>query len=427
MSEYLLNTLLEQGQKYVPEVERTEWDDAYHIYDTQSKMNRIGRMHLKDIDRVNTIFRESMAYLTGTESLLYQTAQTNRPQQLQMMEQAKNFLAKYNDLMEYENDVSVMLNRLESAMFRNYVIDPLITDPKVSDIKISGPNDIRARIAGKAYVSNASFLDATDMTNFIKSVGLRNGRNIEERPFTRFVDKFDENYRLRFSITMPRILQCPYPIMHIRKIPKKKPGVEELFRRGLLTPMTWEYLKDKAITAKCVIFVGGPGCGKTTILNEWIEVLPKWEEALCIQENDELYTDQPGWIFKTPDIYYDEQGNPQGVTMEALGQMALVEGCNRFIIGEAKGSEMRNFVTLLNSGCKGSLTAHTNSARAALPKLADLVTLGSNFSMETAKTMVSDIDTIVFLKDYRIQEILECTGYDRKTDEFKYRPIYLAS
>lgn len=418
---------MEQGQKYIPEQERDEWDDAYHIYDTQSKMNRIGRMHMKDINRRDLIFREAMNYLTGTESLLYQQAQTNSVQQIQMMGQARNFLSKYNDLMEYDTDVEVMLKRLESAMFRNYIIDPLIADYRVSDIKISGPNDIRARVNGKAHISNAYFLDAADMTNFIKSVGLRNGRNIEERPFTRFVDKFDENYRLRFSITMPRILQCPYPVMHIRKIPKKKPGIEELFRRGLLTPIIWEYLKDKAKTAKCVIFVGGPGSGKTTILNEWIEVLPKWEEPLCIQENDELYTDQPGWIFKTPDIYYDEEGNPQGVTMEALGQMALVEGCNRFIIGETKGAEMRNFATLINSGCKGALTAHTNSARAALPKLADLVTLGSNFSMETAKAMVSDIDVIVFLKDYRVHEILECTGYDRKTDEFKYRPIYLLS
>lgn len=423
MSEYLLNNLLENGKPYEPEKPRDDWDDRYFIFDTESKLRRMGRTHTDD-SRTNMIFAATMTYLTETEALLYKEAQTSLPKQEEMMNMAKGYIAKFPDLMQYPTDCEVMIKRLRNALFSNYVLQPLVDHPDVSDIKVTAPNDIRARIAGKAYVSNASFLNARDMENFIYSIGLRNKRDIFDRPFTRFVDKFDKNYRLRFSITMPRILQGNSPVMHIRKIPNKKPGIEELMRRGMLTPIVVEYLKDKAKTGRGVVFGGPPGSGKTTLLNEWIEFIPKGEECLCIQENDELFTGQRGWIFKTPDITYDHEGIPHGVTMDALGQMALVEGCNRFIVGEAKGGEMRSVASLLNTGCSVALTAHMNSAREALPRLADMVCSGSVFSMETAKAMIGGVDVIIYMEKYKVREILENTGYNRRTDDFSYRPIY---
>lgn len=423
MSEYQLNRLLASGEPYVPIQKRTEWDDNYHIFDTESKLRRIGRMHL-DKENADRIFAGAMSYLTETEALLYKEAQTNPARQKDMLALASSYVSKFPEISQYPTDCDVMMKRLNNALFEGYVLQPLIDHPDVSDIKVSAPNDIRVRISGKAYVSNAEFLNAKDLENFIASIGLRNHRDIFERPFTRFVDKFDENYRLRFSITMPRILQSATPVMHIRKIPKKKAGIEELIRRNMLPPIVRDYLKDKAKTARCVVFGGPPGSGKTTLLNEFIEFIPKGEECLCIQENDELFTDQRGWVFKTPDIIYDHEGLPHGVTMDALGQMALVEGVNRFIVGEVKGAEMRSVATLLNSGCKSSLTMHAFSAKEMLPKLADLTSAGSGFSMETSKAMVGGIDVLVYMQDYRVQEILENAGYNRKNDEFAYRPIY---
>ena len=423
MSEYLLNHLIETGQPYIYTSPRDEWDDIYHVYDTESKLQRLGRMHL-DKDQANKIFAAAMTNITDKESLEYQAAQTNPSKQEALLIIAKNYIARFPELMQWENDVNVMLKRLRNALFEGYVLQPLIDDPDISDIKVVAPDDIRVRIRGKAYLSNASFLNNRDLCNFIHSIGLRNNREIFTRPFTRFVDKFDENYRLRFSITMPRILQGNCPVMHIRKVPKKKPGIEELMRRGMLTPIVVEYLKDKAKTGRGVGFFGPPGSGKSTLLNEWIEFIPKCDECLCIQENDELFTEQKGWIFKTPDLSYDEEGNPFGVTMDALGQMALVEGCNRFIVGEAKGGEMRSVASLLNTGCSVALTAHSNSARESLPRLADMVTTGSTFSMETAKNMISGFDVIVYMEKYKVREILENTGYNRQTDEFEYRTIY---
>lgn len=249
MSEYLLNNLLENGKPYEPEKTRDDWDDRYFVFDTESKLRRMGRTHTDDT-RTNMIFAAAMTYLTETEALLYKEAQTSPQKQEEMMGMAKGYIAKFPDLMQYPTDCEVMIKRLRNALFSNYVLQPLIDHPDVSDIKVTSPVDIRARIAGKAYVSNASFLNARDMENFIYSVGLRNKKDIFDRPFTRFVDKFDKNYRLRFSITMPRILQGNSPVMHIRKIPNKKPGIEELIRRGMLTPIVAEYLKDKAKTGR---------------------------------------------------------------------------------------------------------------------------------------------------------------------------------
>ena len=760
-TEYSLNRLIEEGRDYEYEVPRDEWDTEYRIYDTESKLQRMGRMHLKDKELIDQIFSGAMDYLTGTEALSYKEAQTNPVKQNEMMALAKSYISKFPELTQHENDVNVMLKRLNNALFHGYVIQPLIDAPEISDIKITGPDDIRVRISGKAYLSNAQFLNERDMTNFIKSIGLRNYKDITERPFTRFVDKFDANYRLRFSITMPRILQGNCPVMHIRKVAKKKLDMDYLLSAKMLPIQVRDYLIDKTKSGKCVVFGGPPGCvdreteyfngiewksianyqegeqvlqfntytgeaslvtplryikepcnkmyhfetkyginqtlspehrvlyykrrkknrkkywdsevqeisaeelkdlqnsgkfyggfktdfvyngpgmnlsdvelklmlavicdgsfpkknsnstycrinlkkqrkkdalesilkewgkeyvktnnddgysvytfkaprkekeftsewyscsqhqlqlicnnvlqwdgscdshgrksfettskqsadfiqfafsacgyratfycshragtpyqtnnktyvrkhesfsviisnknitgmawhndgrdnnvlleevvpedgfkycfsvpthalvlrrngkifitgnsGKSTLLNAWIEFLPKYEECLCIQENDELFTEQRGWIFKTPDITYDDNGIPHGVTLEALGQMALVEGCNRFIIGEVKGGEMRSCVTLLNSGCKAALTMHANSARQMLNKLADLVSAGSGFPLETSKSMISEIDVLVYMEGFKIVEILENKGYNREIDDFEYKPIY---
>ena len=181
------------------------------------------------------------------------------------------------------------------------------------------------------------------------------------------------------------------------------------------------YLIDRAKAAKGVVFAGPPGSGKSTALNAFIEYIPKTRETLVIQENDELHTQQSGFMFKhTTHGLFGEKP----VTLEDLGRMALVEGCNEFIIGEVKGGEMRYAMTLLNAGGYAALTVHSTNAYETLDKLADLVKLGSDYTFDEAKYMLKTFDTIVYMENYKIREILECRGYNMNTKQFIYDYIY---
>lgn len=415
--------LLNQGVPYVPDAGRTREDDIAQIWDAASDLKKY-RTKMSDND-FDKIYMSTMQFYRETELLNYERWQKGELKKEEFYKECSARLKKeFPVQMENENDFNIMMRRINTAMFGYDVLQPLIDNPDTSDIKVCGPYDIRVRVQGKAYKSNASFINDYDLAAFIKGLGLRNGKDILKFPCLTFTDMHDQNYILRFTISAPYVTAYGYPYLHIRKVPKNKPDFDELIRRGMLNEDIKLYLIDRAKAARAVVFAGPPGSGKSTALNAWIEYIPKTRETLVIQENDELNTQQSGFMFKHPSLGLS--GEPV-CTLEDLGRMALVEGCNEFIVGEVKGGEMRYVMTLLNAGSYAALTVHSTNAYETLDKLADLVKYGSSYSFDEAKRMLKTVDTIVYMQDYKIQEILECVGYDDETKQFQYINIYRRS
>lgn len=414
----LLNRLAKNGESYVSESNRTIEDDEAIIFDAASSIRK--RTHMSEI-RFDQIFHSTMRYFTEIEKYRYKEYQSGEKSKEDFYKECGKYLTQNFEEMKNPFDFNVMMERIVLAVFQYDVLQPLIDNPETSDIKICSPDDIRVRVKGKAYKSNAMFLNAADLFRFIEGLAIRNHVDIFSRPLITFTDKHDENYILRFTISSPTVTAVDYPYLHIRKVSKHKPSFDDLIDAGMLTPDIKTYLIDRAKLSKGIVFAGPPGSGKTTALNAWIEYIPKTRETLVIQENDELYTEQSGFMFKH--VSHGFQGEPI-CTLEDLGKMALVEGCNEFIIGEVKGGEMRNAMTLINAGGHAALSVHSTNAYETLDKMADLVKYGSTYSFEEARRMLKTFDTIVYLEGYKVREILECEGYDDESGRYIYRNIY---
>ncbi len=412
----LLNLIAKNGEEYISESNRTIEDDEPTIYDVKGATRK--RTHCSSA-RFEEIYNMTMKYYTIQEKYLFKDFQLGNKSPDDFFKDSTKYLQKNFVEMNNPWDYKVMMNRLMTAMFGFDVVQPLIDHPDTSDIKICSPYDIRVRIKGKAYKSNAFFIDEADLYRFVEGLSVRNRMDIMSRPVTTFTDTHDPNYILRFTVSSPMVCAVDHPYLHIRKVPKNKPSFDDLIKAKMLTPMLKQYLIDRAKLSRGIIFAGPPGSGKTTALNAFIEYIPKTRESLVIQENDELQTQQSGFMFKH--VCHGFQGEPV-CTLEDLGQMALVEGCNEFIIGEVKGAEMRNAMTLLNAGGYAALTVHSTNAYETLDKCADLVKYGSSYSFEEARRMLKTFDTIVYMEGYKIREILECTGYE--DGQYKYINIY---
>lgn len=410
--------LLNQGLPYVPDAGRTKEDDFAQVWDAAGK-TRI-RTTIPEAD-FEQIYKDVMKFYRETEILSYTRYQKGELSRTEFYRECSERIIKEYGSRLKNKDFDILMHKIDVAMFGYDVLQPLIDDPNTSDIKVCGPYDIRVRIKGKAYQSNAMFIDDQDLSAFITGLSLRNRRDIMAYPTITFTDMHDPNYILRFTVSSTYVTAYGYPYLHIRKVPKTKPDFNELIRRGMLNEDLKMYLIDRAKAARAVVFAGPPGSGKTTALNAFIEYIPKTRETLVIQENDELNTKQSGFMFKHPS--YGQDGGPT-CTLEELGKMALVEGCNEFIVGEVKGGEMRYVMTLLNAGGYAALTVHSTNAYETLDKLADLVKYGSSYTFDEARRMLKTFDTIVYMEDYKIQEVLECTGYDDETKQFKYVHIY---
>lgn len=411
--------LLNRGVPYVSEAERTKEDDVPIVYDAVSALRK--RTHIS-IQKFDYIYRDTMRFFTEQERLQFKQYQSGEKKPAEFYRDCANYLRRnFPEEMMNKNDYDVMMDRINLAVFGYDVIQPLIDHPDTTDIKICSPSDIRVRVKGKAYKSNATFLDERDLYRFVEGLSIRNSVNIFAHPILTFTDRHDANYILRFTVSSPMVNSVEYPYLHIRKVSKQKLFFDDLIRAGMLNEDLKSYLIDRAKLSRGIVFAGPPGSGKSTILNAFIEHIPKTRETLVIQENDELFTEQSGFMFKH--VTHGFKGEPV-CTLEDLGKMALVEGCNEFIIGEVKGGEMRYAMTLINAGGYAGLTVHSTNAYETMDKLADLVKYGSSYSFEEARRMLKTFDTVVYLEGFKVREVLEVDGYDDSTHEFKYTNIY---
>lgn len=410
---------------YVPSRIFYPEEDVDLIYDLKT-----ADMEIKTFSEYNTfiqVFNEVMIDVNGTDYDSYinsviEDGENN--EETFMIYLKKTIINRYveKDRIHME-DVDVLLSKLRRALFQMYVVQDLIDDPRVTDIKITSPHSIKARIHGKAYKSNISFIDLDDYLRFVSVLAIRNGISLDN-PAQTFTDNNDENYILRFSLISDYITAEGWPYIHIRKISRKKLMDEELIKLNFFDMKIRDYLIDAGRNGRGVVFAGPPGSGKTVALNWFLErAYERSAEILVIQENDELFCqDREGVMFEHVVNYPGKGLKP--VDLEELGSLALVAGANVFIIGEAKGGEICSAITLANSGCRTAITIHSPSSTETIDKMADLAMRGYAKNKEEAYRMLKSFQTIVYLENFSVKEISEITGYDENTHQMTYNYIY---
>lgn len=402
----------------MPEID----DKKECIYDLRTRDMQI--QTILPYEKFIEIFNNCMKYITSVEKDTYYGVIRETTKKETFYNTVDAYIEKdyINPGILPQEDFYVLKEKLERALFQLYIVQDLIDDPDITDVKITAPDSIRVRVKGKAYISNISFIDKDDYLRFIQGIAVKNNINLSV-PTQTFTDENDPNYILRFSITAPYITGSGIPIIHIRKVARKKLMGDDLLKAGMFDEKIMNYLIDCGKYSRGVVFAGPPGSGKTVCLNWFLEcAYESSAEILVIQENDELFAYRKGIMFEH--VVNNPQKGEKACSLEDLGQLALVAGANVFVIGEAKGAEICSAITLSNSGCRTAITIHSPSSTETIDKMADLAMRGYAQSYEQAKRMIKSFQTIVYLQDFKVQEISEITGFNEKTKDMEYRYIY---
>jgi len=303
---------------------------------------------------------------------------------------------------------------IEQYVYAFHVLTEVMEAKNISDIKVLAWDNIRVKDNGIRRETNLSFWSKEDFRGFVEMLAVKNGINLGNvNAIQTFTDKkSSEHFIYRFDISTGVINSTEEPYLHIRKIPKEKPSVLQLIEQEMLTWKIADYLKHRRQEGYLII-CGKNGSGKTYLLNALLDETKVEESVLVVQENEELFSN------KHPDMMFQHIVTRKGDKKVSYGLKELVVNglltdIDHLVIGEIKGEEALYFITATLTGCLGMTTIHSVNAAGALDKMADYCKWESDYSREEIYKLLSGVKTIVYMKDFKVQEIVENYGWDEK-------------
>lgn len=309
---------------------------------------------------------------------------------------------------------------VDKALWGFGIIDDYINDPDVSDIRLVNKDTIRIKKNGKRYPTPLHFQSDDEYKRYIEFITNRNNTNMSIMNAAQvFTDKDTcKSDILRFSLVSELVNTGDMPTLLIRKIPKEKKTFETLISQNFCTPEQAEYLKERWKNGYGMLISGPNGSGKTTLANALLDSTPPDKSTVVIQESEELFCHtHPEMVFRK--VIPHKNGSSISYSLKDLAKLALMESFDIIIIGEIKGDEAADLSYATYTGSQAMTTVHSNSAAEAYEKIIDYgLDAQPNRSRDHFAKQIQSLNTSVFVKDYRIQEIKELTGIDKTTKEF---------
>ena len=264
------------------------------------------------------------------------------------------------------------------------VVEELLCDYEVEDIIINSLKPIYVHHAQKGFIcTHKQFSSRQELDNFIQKLIVFSGRS---------------GYNKIANIELPNlsgrvnIIDTPLgPQLTITKAKVDPLSIIDLIQGGSMSyevaAQLWLYMEGLSIRPANLIIAGGPGTGKTTLLNALLGFIPAKDRLVVIEDTLELNT--------FLDDSCSRLETDETLTLSDLVKNSLRMRPERVIVGEVRGEEARDMMTAVNIGkyCMG--TIHALSAREAIIRL-------GNEPMNVPDMLINLIDVFVILKRYHV-------------------------
>lgn len=310
-----------------------------------------------------------------------------------------------------------LVNDVQHELFGLGPLEPLLSDPTISDILVNSHGTIYIERRGKLEVTNVTFKDDEHLMRVIERIVSSVGRRIDES--SPMVDaRLKDGSRVN-AIIPP--LSIDGPVLSIRRFGTTPLRIDSLIENKALTRDIADMLQMCVNARLNVLISGGTGAGKTTLLNALSAYIPEDERIVTIEDSAELQLQQPHVVrleTRPPNI----EGKGE-VTQRDLVRNSLRMRPDRIVIGEVRGGEAIDMLQAMNTGHDGSLTTiHANTPRDALARLETMIQMtGMRLSDRAMRQQIAAAINLVVqvarLSDgtRRVTAISEITGMEGET------------
>ncbi len=285
----------------------------------------------------------------------------------------------------------LLARRIEDEVLGLGPLEPLLSDPTVSDILVNGAKSVYVERRGKIEPTTITFHDDAHLMNIIDRIVSAVGRRVDES--SPMVDaRLADGSRVN-AIIPP--LAIDGPVLSIRRFAVERLGIADLLKFGTLTEPVADTLRAIVLGRLNAVISGGTGAGKTTMLNVLSGFIPATERIVTIEDSAELQLQQPHVVrleTRPPNI----EGKGE-VPQRELLRNSLRMRPDRIVVGEVRGAEALDMLQAMNTGHDGSLTTvHANSARDAIGRIETMVSMtGISFPIRALRAQIASAVNIV--------------------------------
>ena len=325
----------------------------------------------------------------------------------------KEIIAEQRVPLNFDEQERIQADLLDEV-FGLGPLEPLLRDPKISDILVNDKDHVFIEKGGLLQRANTTFRDDRHLLQIIDRIVSRVGRRVDES--SPMVDaRLADGSRVN-AIIPP--LSLDGPSLSIRRFGTGPLAANQLVQLKSISAEMMEVLAAAVKARISIIVSGGTGAGKTTFLNILSQYIPNNERLVTIEDAAELRLAQENIVrLETRPPNIEGQG--------AIRQRQLLINClrmrpDRIIIGEVRGEEAFDMLQAMNTGHEGSMTTiHANTPRDAIARLESMVAMANlNLPEKSVRQQIASAITIVVqasrLSDgtRKVTSISEITGME---------------
>ncbi len=325
----------------------------------------------------------------------------------------KEILADQRVPLNYDEQEKIQADLLDEV-FGLGPLEPLLRDPKISDILVNDKDHVFIEKGGLLQKVDTSFRDDRHLMQIIDRIVSRVGRRVDES--SPMVDaRLPDGSRVN-AIIPPLALDGPS--ISIRRFGTGPLAANQLVQLKSISAEMMEMMAAAVKARISILISGGTGAGKTTFLNILSQYIPSNERLVTIEDAAELRLAQENIVrLETRPPNIEGQG---AIRQRQLLINALRMRPDRIIIGEVRGEEAFDMLQAMNTGHEGSMTTiHANSPRDALSRLEAMVAMtGMNLPEKSVRQQIASALTIVVQSNRlsdgtrKITSISEITGME---------------
>ena len=409
-------------------------------------MNRETELRTLALTLVEEFYEnQGQGVLNNLNKRTYGNLSSDKDKVLQSIRESLSDFQDENGNEMTEEDKDLVLSFVNKEILGYGLIDELIHDKTISDIKIHDANHIRIKREGKRESSAITFPSEESYERFVTRLLERNKVNLgTANAIQTFTDADQDDFILRLAVISGLLIVGGSPCVVIRKIPKDKYSLKELDEMGMFSDQVAKSMSEEEITdfyisedksefdillhrmirGRGILFTGKGASGKTTLMNACLEKIPETDSVMICQENAELFDlHHPDLI--AAHVMVNGGDSKVSYNLGDLTRVALLVDLDRVIVGEVKeGSEAAGLSKASMTGHKCWTSVHGESCEMAVEKMADYISQATGYGNREALKQLLGFEYVVHLRNFRVDEIVRIMDFDHEKGKLVLEKVY---